>query len=151
MLTRALLLAYYFRNLNIQDNLHLHQKKYPSIHSLPLIQGRSRWQQAKYSRSPSPQQRFPAPPSGSLGVPRPDEICNPSNVSAPGSPTSWTCPFNASALRMSELLTLSLMLSLHYTILALIFHSATVFGDRRQKPKIRGESALVSVSDNGFV
>ncbi len=36
------------------------------------------------------------------------------------------------------------MPSLHYTILALIFLSPTVFGDRRQKPQIGGKSLCVN-------
>lgn len=44
-----------------------------------------------YSGSPSPSQHFPAPPGGSGGVPRPDEIYNPSSG-------FWVCPRVSSQL-----------------------------------------------------
>ena len=50
-------------------------------HFLEPIRGRvavaAGW--TRYSRCPSPQQRSPAPPGGSQGAPRPEEMCDPSS------------------------------------------------------------------------
>ena len=54
---------------------------HPSIHRPPLIRGRvvGAVGQAGFSRPPSPQPHSPAPPGGSRGIPRPEEIYNPSS------------------------------------------------------------------------
>ncbi len=46
---------------------------------------------------------------------------------------------------------ITLMPSLHSRILVLIFHSATVSGDRRQKPQTRRILALAPLSDDRYV
>ncbi|XP_049890000.1 tetraspanin-13b isoform X3 [Epinephelus moara] len=54
---------------------------------------------AKHPRHTSPQQRFPAPPGGHQGVPRPDKMCNPSSVLwvYPGASYQWDVPGTPSA------------------------------------------------------
>ena len=63
-----------------------HETLHPSTQFV-LIRGWAGRRLREYSRLLIPQQHVPAPPGGSWGVPRPDQVYNPSS-------RFWVCPVN---------------------------------------------------------